>query len=162
LLNLLSYDSVKTLVYGVEVETVAVPFEYDLLISLPVLKSHFVCKFTGALKNQLGFIAARDRMPMHFEKDIHRVIAATNMIIRPDFYVMDAIDTLILSNEVRHGGKPGSLGFMLAGSDPVALDMAGFELLKKIDPKLKGQNYESIRYLKHAIDLGIGKPIENS
>jgi uncharacterized protein (DUF362 family) len=142
---------------GFELELSAVVFHYDFILSLPVLKSHAICEFTGALKNQFGLLSSRERMRLHFHKDIHRGIAELNTLIRPHFYIIDAVQTLINTNEVRHGGKPRELGYMLAGADPVALDISGLELLQQVEPRLAGKRWQDIPYLKHSADLGVGE-----
>jgi uncharacterized protein (DUF362 family) len=142
---------------GYDLELSCMPFEFDFLISLPVLKSHFVCGFTGALKNQFGFLSAEQKRDAHFRKDVHRVIAGLNTVIRPDFHILDAIETLVDAQERRHGGKPRTLGYMLASRDPLSLDIVALELLKKVEPRLETKAYRDIAHLKHASDLNIGE-----
>ena len=136
-----------------------IPFECDFIISLPVLKSHGTTGITGALKNQFGLISPKDRISRHIMpwKDIHKAIAEINLIIKPNFWIVDAVQTLIETNEIRHGGKLKELGYMLAGKDPVSLDIEGFKLLEKVDPNLKNKKPEDILHLKYAIDLGLGQ-----
>ena len=90
-------------------------------------------------------------------KSIHKAIAELNLAIKPNFWVIDAVQTLINTNEVRHGGKLKELGYMLAGRDPVSLDIEGLKLLQKVDPDLKDKKPEDIPHLKYAIDLGVGQ-----
>ena len=140
-------------------ELSSLPFQYDFILSLPVLKSHSICQFTGALKNHFGLLSRRSRIKLHLgSSDIDRVIALINTIIKPNFYIVDAVETLINTNELRHGGEKRSLGFMLAGSDPVGLDALGLKLLQKVEPRLKGKSLTDIPYLKYAIDLEVGDP----
>ncbi len=140
-----------------DLEMSSIPFEFDFLVSLPVLKSHFVCDLTGALKNQFGFLSPKQKRDAHFHKDVHRVIAELNTIIKPHFYIVDAVETLVGVQEVRHGGKPRALGYMLASRDPLSLDIVGLELLKKVEPRLQTKSYVDIAHLKHAKGLGIGQ-----
>lgn len=140
-----------------DLELSSVPFEFDFLVSLPVLKSHFVCGLTGAVKNQFGFLSPKQKRDAHFHKNVHRVIAELNTIIKPHFYVVDAIETLVGAQEIRHGGKRRALGYMLAGRDPLSLDIVGLELLKKVEPRLQAKSYVDIAHLKHAEDLGVGQ-----
>lgn len=56
------------------------------------------------------------------------------------------------------GGERAAWGFMLAGSDPVGLDVVGLKLLQKVDPRLVGKSLRDITYLRYAIDLGLGDP----
>jgi uncharacterized protein (DUF362 family) len=113
------------------------PFQCDFYLSLPVLKSHPNTGLTGALKNQFGLLSNRQRLACHAGiMNIHKVIAKLNMIIKPDLTIMDFVQSYREANEARHGGIPIEPGWMLAGQDPVELDVKGFELLKKFDPKL--------------------------
>lgn len=142
---------------GYDLELSSIAFEFDLIVSLPVLKSHLVCDLTGALKNQFGFLSPKQKREAHFQKDVHRVIAELNTIIKPHFYILDAIETLVGAQEIRHGGKARALGYMLASKDPLSLDIVGLELLKKVEPRLQTKSYVDIAHLKHASDLGIGE-----
>ena len=142
---------------GYDLELSCMPFEFDFLVSLPVLKSHFVCGLTGALKNQFGFLSAEQKRDAHFRKDVHRVIAGLNTVIRPHFYILDAVETLVGAQEMRHGGRPRELGYMLASRDPLSLDIVALELLKKVEPRLETKAYRDIAHLKHASDLNIGE-----
>jgi len=142
-----------------ELKFSAIPFEYDFIISLPILKSHDCCGITGALKNQFGLISPKDRISLHAVpwRDIHKAIAEINLIIKPNFWIVDAAQTLIITNEIRHGGKLRELGYMLAGKNPVSLDIEGLKLLQKVDPGLKDKKPEDILHLKYAIELGVGQ-----
>ncbi len=133
------------------------PLEKNFVISLPVLKTHNQCQISGALKNQFGYLPRRERVFMHLGlKNIHQGIAELNALAKPDLFIIDAVKTLITAQEVRHGGKEKELGYMLAGIDPLALDFYGFELLQKVEPKLKGKSPEDILHLKYSLDYQVG------
>ncbi|MHA1231239.1 MAG: DUF362 domain-containing protein [Candidatus Helarchaeota archaeon] len=134
-----------------------VPLNYDSIISLPVLKVHGHCQMTGALKCAFGYLSKGERLKMHTGiKNIHRGIAELNTIFKPTVTIMDAIETLRKTNEVRHGGKKAELNILLASDDPVALDIYGLQLLKEIEPKLANKTPQDIKHLKYAINLGLG------
>lgn len=138
-------------------------FTFDFIISLPVLKAHKVATLTGALKNQFGFFSRRDRVLFHMKigkrrlKDIHRGIAEINTVVRPKIFIVDAVRTLTKANERRHGGVVMDLGYMLAGTHPVALDTVGFSLLKKVMKELEGMNAEDVPHIKCSAEL-LGMP----
>ncbi len=104
-------DLIKSEMKTIEIEDFvlelsSIPFQYDFILSLPVLKSHSICQFTGALKNQFGLLSRRSRIKLHRGgRDVDRVIALINTVIKPNFYIMDAVETLINTNELRHGGE---------------------------------------------------------
>ena len=143
---------------GMKLKVAKIAFDYDFIISLPVLKSHRICYFTGALKNQFGFFSKGERVRLHLGTNIFRAIAEVNDVIKPGLFIIDAVETLIGSNEIRHGGASAKLGYMLGGTDPLKLDVFGLHLLGQIDPRLKGKHYQDIPYLACAADLAIGDP----
>lgn len=133
------------------------PKNFDFIISLAVLKSHGICKMTGALKNQFGYLTKAERIKMHAHlKDIHKGIAEVNALVPAQLFIVDAVETLVVTNEQRHGGKKAFLGYMLGGDDPVALDSAGLKLLQTVDEKLWGLTAEDVPYLKYAFEYGLG------
>ena len=145
---------VKTRSYELDIAEMA--FEHDYIISLPVLKSHGM-GLTGALKNQFGFVRAEDKLQSHRARDMNLVLPELNEVVRPHLYIVDAVETLIGMNEVRHGGRPHALGYMLAGTDPVSLDVAGLVLLKEVEPKLAGKQFDDIPHIKNAASIGVGE-----
>ena len=136
-----------------------VPLSYDYVISLPVLKAHGVCGITGALKNQFGYLTKAERLKMHSHfKNIHQGIAEINVLMPPNLFLVDAVETLIGTNEVRHGGKKGNLGYMLAGKDPVLLDSFGVKILGTVDDNLWGKDPIDILHIRYAQQFGLGDP----
>jgi len=135
------------------------PMEKDLVISLPVLKSHNVCRMSGALKNQFGYLPRKERLVMHMgAKDIHKGIAELNVAAKPSLSIVDAVQTLVCAQEARHGGQPADLGYMLAGTDPVALDCLGLQILQEVEPRLAGASPQDVPHLRYAIEYGVGSP----
>ena len=143
---------------GMKLEVAKIAFDYDFIISLPVLKSHGICFFTGALKNQFGFFSMAERVRLHLGGDIFRAIAELNAVIKPSLFIVDAVETLTRTNERRHGGMLAKLGYMLGGIDPLSLDVYGLQLLGQLDPKLKGKRFQDIPYLVWAAKLALGDP----
>jgi uncharacterized protein (DUF362 family) len=143
---------------GLELLISSFALQSDYLISLPVLKPHTWTDLTGALKNQFGLFPSQERIAMHYKKkDIHKSIAVCNVIIKPDLFVVDAIQTYRHANEKRHGsGEPVYLGYMYAGKNPVALDCFGLELLKSVAPGLQNKKTTDIAHLEYAVQFGVG------
>ncbi len=149
---------VKIRTRSLELELSQLAFDFDLIISLPVLKSHGICDITGALKNHIGFLSSDDKRRLHHRLDVNTIIAELNEIIRPVLYIVDGVQTLVDTNELRHGGKRRALGYMLAGSDPVSLDALGLELLSRVDARLKRKRLNDVLHLRRAVALGVGEP----
>jgi uncharacterized protein (DUF362 family) len=158
LVNLNQREHVKRQTpYGFELSLSAIPRSFDVRISLPVLKRHVTCTITGAIKNQFGLLDLGQRSAMHRgTPDIHKAIAAIASIEPCNLFILDAVETLLQAEEVRHGGKQALLGYMLAGTDPLALDSAGFDLLKWRDRSLMHQNAQDVAHLAYAAEFGVG------
>ena len=150
----------KKSVRGYSLKVSEIPFEYDYIISLPNLKDHFMLRMTNALKDKFGYLTRGERLKMHSRlKNIHKGIAELNSIFKSDLIICDAIKTLIKAQEHRHGGIEKDLGYLFAGTDPVALDFYGFTLLKPISVKLEKINDPmEIKYIKYAVEYGLGSP----
>ncbi|MHA1309292.1 MAG: DUF362 domain-containing protein [Candidatus Helarchaeota archaeon] len=142
---------------GFKLKVAQEPLNYDTIISLPILKVHGHCQMTGALKNAFGYLSKGERIKCHTKiKDINRTIAELNTIFKPTLTIMDGIETLLKTNEIRHGGKQYHLGILCASSDPVALDIYGLSILKNVEKKLRNKSPKDIKYIKLAIDLNVG------
>lgn len=144
---------------GYKLRVSEVPFSYQYLISLPVLKYHKHTKITGALKNHFGFLHNRERILMHAGlKNMGRGIAELHNVFKSNLTIMDGARTMRKAQEIRHGGKVLRLGYMFAGQDPVALDSAGLLLLRNTIPELESLEPQKIEHIQYAIKLGIGSP----
>jgi len=141
--------------YKIKVSTL--PLTCDYIISLPVLKTHNMCGLSGALKNQFGYLSKQDRLLMHSKiKNIDKGIAEVNAAIPTNLFITDAIETMIEAQECRHGGCPETLGFMMAGTDPVALDCFGLQLLQKVESNFKDKEQKSRHYIDYAENYKVG------
>jgi len=156
--NLLRDGIRKTRTRTYELDIAQMALACDLILSLPVLKSHGM-GLTGALKNQFGVLHPEEKIRSHRTRDMNVVVAEINEVVRPDLCIVDAVRTMIDTNEVRHGGRPHELGYLLAGTDPVSLDTEGLSLLKMVEPKLQDKQIEDIGHVNHAAGLGIGKTV---
>lgn len=143
--------------YGLELALSDVPRSFDVTISLPVLKRHITCTMTGAIKNQFGLLDLSARVAMHRGMiDINKGIAAIAALEPCALSIVDAVETLLVAEEVRHGGEKTLLGYMLAGTDPVALDSAGFDLLKSLDRSIADKTARDVAHLAYAADCRAG------
>jgi uncharacterized protein (DUF362 family) len=142
---------------GYKLKVSALPFECDFVISLPVLKVHFMVGLSGALKNQFGYLSRQDRLLMHCKiKNIYKGIAEVNAAVHSNLFIVDAVETMIIAQECRHGGCPAKLNAMIAGTDPVSLDLFGLQLLEKLEPKFEHKKDQALTYIEYASDYGVG------
>jgi len=121
----------------------------SFLISVPVLKKHFLAKVTLTMKNMLGcappdhyggFIWKKSM----FHKNLQRSIFEMNLYRTPDLTILDASVGLACHHLGGPRCKP-HVGKLIGGFDPVAVDAYGAELLE-----VDWRNVEHIR-LAHTI-----------
>lgn len=101
----------------------------DVFITLPVLKTHALTVFTGALKNQWGCIPRRDRILLH--KHVHELIPILNKILKPRIAIMDGIWGM--EGRGPTSGKPRYMGVILGSRFPASLDATAIRLIG-LDP----------------------------
>lgn len=132
----------------------------DYVIALPVIKTHWTATFTMGLKSQISITADRDRrqLPHGQHKDVlfGDMIAESNLVYRPDFYISDATKCFVTG-----GPDIGTLrepGIVLASSDVVANDAVGLALLKTLGtvPKIQEHSVWAQPQIKRAVELGLG------
>lgn len=152
-----SFKKVKSF-RGCSLKVSEIPFQQDFIISLPILKDHFTVKLTNALKDKFGYLTKTERLKMHSKiKNINKGIAELNTVFKSNLIICDALKVLVKAQEFRHGGIEKNLGYLFAGTDPVALDYHGYKLLQPISIKLKDiDDPLQIKYIKYALDYGVG------
>ena len=109
--------------------------ESDAVISMPIFKDHIGSRFTGVLKNSMGTSHPGDNEKFHpsFEgadlEHLEQCIADLNTVVRkPDLCVVSAM-VCLKSNGPFGPGEVIKPSKVVAGSDPVALDVYGAGLL---------------------------------
>ena len=129
-----------------EVALPRILLECDSFISIPVLKTHALTYFTGALKNQWGCVpVALDRIQHHGA--IHEMLSSLHKLFHPQFSVVDA--TVCMEGRGPVAGRPRRLDAVLASPDAVALDATCMRLVG-MDPKLS-------RHVVYAAQQGLGQ-----
>lgn len=130
----------------------------DVLISVPVLKNHYLAGLTLGMKNLIGLLPADlyhapgniygKHSLSHSPIDLDQHIVDVNMARRPDFVVVDGQRGL-LDGPIGSQIIEPALGLILAGRDVVAVDTVG-ALVMGYDP-------QAIPYLKMAAQNGLGQ-----
>ena len=104
--------------------------ENDAFITLPVLKTHSLTYFTGALKNQWGCVPNYNRILMHQYLD--GMLVSLHGMLAPKLALMDGI--VAVEGRGPTNGKPRPLDIVLASRDGVALDATAMRLVG-LDPR---------------------------
>lgn len=131
-----------------EIESVKVSeglFGYDLIINVPVIKTHAQCVATCAVKNMKGGVAPKEKRHFH-AVHLHQAIADFNLILPKTIVIVDGI-----VGQEGMGPAEGDrvpLGLIIAGDNAVAVDGVVLSIMG-IDP-------QEVKHVIYAADLGIG------
>ncbi len=122
----------------------------DVLIAVPVAKSHSSAGVSLSLKGQMGLIL--NRYAMHSRYDLATSIVDMNLQIKPHLAVIDA--TRVLTTNGPSGpGKVMKPGEVIASADPVAADATAVARYTWYDQKIQPRQVSHIR-LAHERGLG--------
>jgi uncharacterized protein (DUF362 family) len=119
--------------------------ESDIVINVPVMKTHDVFPATLGLKNMKGVIQEKDKKRFH-TWGLAQCIVDLNKLVLPQITVIDG--TIAMEGLGPANGTPVNFGILCSSFDTVAVDVVA-SLLMGIEP-------ESIEYLKLASEQGLG------
>ena len=104
--------------------------EYDIIVSIPVMKTHMHTGVTLAVKNMKGCLWRRAKVDFHMlpqdpeskEKPLDTAIADLSSVLRPHLSIIDG--TIGMEGLGPSAGVPKPLDVVLAGVDAYATDAA--------------------------------------
>ncbi len=99
----------------------------DLIVSLPVMKTHNCTLFTGGMKNMMGTLPQREKWNMHLS-GIHQALVDLNRLVKPHLIVMDAIYAMEGWGPAM--GYPVGMNLVLASTDVVAIDCVAAAIME--------------------------------
>ena len=144
LVDLNSYDSIDVDVNnGLALEWVRVGrsvIEADLVINVPVLKTHRRTLISGCLKNIGVGCAAREEKKRLHRLGIDESLVDVYSVVKPRFNLVDGLVALEGDGPNLPPGKSKPLGILIAGKDGVAVDT--------ICLKIMGLNPVKARHLR--------------
>lgn len=132
-------------------EVISDVLDADVLIAVPVGKSHSSSGVSLSMKGMMGLIY--DRGSFHGRYDLHEAIVDMVSVLKPKLVVMDG--TRILSTGGPGGpGKVIPLDLVLASTDIVAADAQMLALGTWYDRKFKP---DQVRHIASAAKRGLGR-----
>ena len=128
-----------------EAVTYEIATQADVIISVPVMKTHDQTEVTLGLKNMKGLFHDATKRKLHME-GLFDGIADECTAIKPDLVVIDGI----IGQEGLGPmyGAPIEMDLIIAGKDPVATDAVAAHVM--------GFEPERVRYLRKAEEQGLG------
>ncbi len=110
-------------------------FDFDLVVSIPVMKMHMHTGVTLAIKNMKGCLWRRSKVELHMlppikddtAKPIDVAIADMSSVLRPHLAIVDG--TVGMEGLGPGAGRAKPLGVVLAGTDAYAADAVACRLM---------------------------------
>jgi uncharacterized protein (DUF362 family)/Pyruvate/2-oxoacid:ferredoxin oxidoreductase delta subunit len=104
---------------------------FDVIISLPKLKTHPLTYITAAVKNNFGFIPGLRKTEFHLKLPDRELFSEMLLdlltTIKVNLVILDGI--VAMEGNGPAGGAPRKVGAILASRNPVALDFVASELV---------------------------------
>jgi uncharacterized protein (DUF362 family) len=132
------------------VEVIREALESDLLINLPVAKSHSATGVSLGIKGLMGLIW--DRESFHTRVNINQAMVDLATVLKPQLTILDATRALVTGGP-GGPGKVKKLNLIIAGTDPVAVDSYGVTLAPWYGQNFKGRQVEHL-LIAHQRGLG--------
>ena len=137
-----------------EIKVCAEVLEYDVIVSIPVMKMHMHTRVTLAVKNMKGCLWRRSKVLLHMlppiegsqEKPIDVAIADMASVLRPHLSIIDG--TVGLEGLGPSAGVPKPLGCVVVATDAFAADAVACRLM--------GTQAERVPHLRLGAEQGSG------
>ncbi len=153
-------DWVRIKINGYYLDTVTMPrsaYEADKIVYLPGMKTHYIARFSGALKLVVGFMHPGERRTLH-ARHLEQKVAEISLCWQPNLILMDARKAFLSSGPAK--GQLAEPGLVLASGDLVAIDVEAMKVLLTYKAKNRlladpWQSLQIVTALRH--NLGAGK-----
>jgi uncharacterized protein (DUF362 family) len=131
-------------------------YDADLLINLPVVKTHRNATYSICLKNLVGVTHPRYRPYRVSPSQWEEVVAEINLAAHPALNIVDATTIMVAGGPWE--GPAEQTNLIIASGDRIAADVVGLALLKHFD-KWEGVSKIGVweqRQIRRAQLLGLG------
>jgi uncharacterized protein (DUF362 family)/Pyruvate/2-oxoacid:ferredoxin oxidoreductase delta subunit len=127
------------------------PYEADVVITLPKLKTHAMAYFTGAVKNQFGCIPGTQKAEWHTRmpeaENFCKMLLDLNTLVGTSFAILDGI--VAMEGNGPKNGNPHKMDTIIMGKSITAVDSLAVRLIGYNNPL-------DIPVLKEAYDQSYG------
>ena len=128
--------------------------EYDIVVSIPVMKTHMHTGVTLSVKNMKGCLWRRSKVELHMlpqlsgydDKPLDIAIADMSSVLRPDLSIIDG--TIGMEGLGPSAGKAKALGVVVVGVDAFATDSVACAMM--------GISADDVPHLRIGAERGYG------
>jgi uncharacterized protein (DUF362 family)/Pyruvate/2-oxoacid:ferredoxin oxidoreductase delta subunit len=112
------------------------PYEADVVITLPKLKTHAMAYFTGAIKNQFGCIPGTQKAAWHTRmpdaNNFCKMLLDLNTLVHTNFAILDGI--IAMEGNGPKNGNPHKMNTLIMGESVSAVDSVAVRLIGYKNP----------------------------
>lgn len=112
------------------------PYEADVVITLPKLKTHAMAYFTGAIKNQFGCIPGTLKATWHTRmpdaNNFCKMLLDLNKVVNTNFAILDGI--IAMQGNGPKNGSPYKMNTIIMGKSLSAVDSSAVRLIGYDNP----------------------------
>ncbi|MDP4179278.1 MAG: DUF362 domain-containing protein [Bacillota bacterium] len=112
------------------------PYEADVVITLPRLKTHGMAYFTGAIKNQFGCISGPRKVAWHTRmpdaNNFCKMLLDLNTLVNTSFAILDGI--VAMDGNGPRNGDPYKMDTLIMGKSLSAVDSVAVRLIGYDNP----------------------------
>lgn len=112
------------------------PYEADVVITLPKLKTHAMAYFTGAVKNQFGCIPGTQKAAWHTRmpdaNNFCKMLLDLNSLVGTSFAILDGI--VAMEGNGPKNGEPHKMNTLIIGKSVTAVDSVAVRLIGYDNP----------------------------
>ncbi len=117
----------------------SIALDADVVINLPKFKSHQQLIATFAVKNMFGTVSGKAKAYLHFsrggiEHDFCKLLIDVYKTVNPALTIIDAVTVMDGPGPIN--GRPRPLGWLVAGTDPIACETICAQLIDLDTSKL--------------------------
>jgi uncharacterized protein (DUF362 family) len=136
--------------------------EFDKIVYLPCLKTHFLAGYTASLKLAVGLTHPTEMAYMHADfrgdkphEPMWMKMIEFNIPVRPDLIIVDGRKAFVTEGPIK--GEAVEPGVIMASGDQIAIDVEGVKILQSYPRAnlIQGPVWK-LPMITRAIELGLG------
>ncbi len=147
-------------------------WEADKIINLPKLKTHEMMTMTCAVKNLFGAVVGTEKAGWHLKagssrQQFARLLLDIYLLKKPVLNIVDAI--VAMEGDGPGSGDPVTMNALIAGANPLAVDLVAAELagipaellyvqLEAESMGLEGSDRNKLKYVGDLLDSFVKRP----
>lgn len=128
-----------------EIEITKKAWEYDVIINIPIMKTHPLTEITVTYKNMNGLLSPRDKRRFH-DYNMRKAVVDLTTALLPYLTIVDGLTAMEGLGPLE--GTPVKMNLIMAGSCPAAVDATAARVM--------GFCAEKLEYLAEAEAAGHG------